>query len=240
MNDANIFIPAQNRGSTELNWLKSYHSFSFGDYYNPNQMGFRTLRVINDDFIAPGGEFQTHPHRNMEIISVVLSGQIQHKDSLGNSCILRAGEVQAMTAGKGIFHSEANPSMTEALHLLQIWITPNRTGLTPGYRQQHFPIETRKNSLLKVVSGSGDQSLESTPLAINQDANLYLLNLEKLHRVEHPVAESRGIWIQVASGRISISGRELTTGDGLGLNNCRKLELTGVDDNSEVLVFDLA
>ena len=168
-------LPSDKRGRTQIDWLDSRHSFSFGDYYDPNNMGFRSLRVINDDVIEAGRGFGTHPHRNMEIISIVLKGAIEHRDSLGHGEVLKPGEVQVMTAGKGIAHSEFNPSKTEPLHLLQVWIQPKVTGLAPSYAQKPYPIAERKNTLRRVA---GRKGVEDGAIGINQDADLFLLNLD--------------------------------------------------------------
>jgi hypothetical protein len=193
---------AKDRGHADHGWLDSFHTFSFADYYDPRQMGFRALRVINEDRVAAGMGFGTHPHRDMEIVSYVLSGAIQHRDSLGNGEVLRPGEVQRMTAGTGVTHSEFNPSKSEPLHFFQIWIQPNRRGLTPGYEQKPFPAEERRGKLRLVVDPDGHDGA----LRIHQDARIYASLLQAGESVAHPLAAGRGAWVQVARGALEIDG----------------------------------
>ncbi|HLJ65312.1 MAG TPA: pirin family protein, partial [Stellaceae bacterium] len=189
--------PGEERGPTRIDWLDSRHSFSFADYYDPAHMGFRALRVINEDRVAPGAGFPTHGHRDMEIISYVLEGALEHKDSIGTGSVIRPGDVQRMSAGTGILHSEYNHSKKEAVHFLQIWIVPDRAGLTPGYEQRAFPPEERRGRLRLVASRRG--GLEGG-VTLHQDANLYASLLGPGQQVEHALAPDRYAWIQLARG----------------------------------------
>lgn len=241
MSSPKIVIRANDRGRTDIDWLQSWHTFSFGNYYDPERMGFRTLRVINDDIVAPGRGFDTHPHRDMEIISIVLSGAIEHRDSMGHREILKPGEVQVMTAGKGIAHSEFNPSATEALHLLQIWIKPRSSHLPPAYAQRSFPVSERKNRFCRVagrVAGGASKDSDNT-LLINQDADLYLVNLNHDSLVSQAVATGRGVWIHVATGSADVNGVQLAAGDAAGFESIDSLTLEGRAPESEILVFEL-
>ncbi|NBV41677.1 pirin family protein, partial [bacterium] len=184
------------RGYADHGWLKSYHTFSFASYYDPRQIHFRQLRVINEDFIAPSSGFPAHGHDNMEIITYVVSGAVEHKDSMGNSLIIPAGEVQAMSAGSGITHSEFNPSDSEPLHLLQIWVFPQTDHVQPRYRQQAFSRESKLNQLRRIVSPDGSDS----SLAIHQDMTLYASILESGYQIDFPIAPKRHVWIQLISG----------------------------------------
>lgn len=224
------------RGRTELNWLKSWHTFSFGEFYDPSHMGFRALRVINDDRIAPGAGFGMHGHRDMEIITVVLSGALEHRDSLGNCETLRPGEVQVMTAGQGIRHSEVNPSSSEPCHLLQIWIEPTERSLAPHYEQKHLDLHKHTNGLVLAVGGSKDRS---APLSINQDARLFLGRLASGAETTLFFGSGRSVWIHVATGSVSLDGMTLTSGDSCSVEGGESVVLTGVDD-SFFLIFDLA
>ncbi len=228
--------PADKRGHTQTDWLDSRHTFSFGQYYDPRFMAFSDLRVINDDVVAPSGGFGTHPHDNMEIVSVVLSGQLEHKDSLGSGSVIIPGEVQAMTAGTGIHHSEFNPSDKEPVHFLQIWIMPNMQGLEPSYRQQKFAPEKMNNKLCLLVSPDGaDESLK-----IYQDAKIYQTHLTAGKTIEYEVKNKRAVWIQMASGSVDVSGNLLVGGDGLAVyEEERPLIIKGIDEVSNLLLFDL-
>lgn len=226
---------ADDRGITDWGWLESRHTFSFGEYRDPNHVHFRTLRVINDDKIAPGGGFPMHPHRDMEIVTVVLAGALEHKDSLGNGSVIRAGDVQRMTAGTGILHSEFNPSEDKPVHLLQIWILPEERGLTPGYEQTAFPNTDRHGRLMLVASSDGRDG----SVTINQDANLYVTHLTSGESVRQAVAPGRNMWIQVATGSVTLNGTLLSEGDGAAVTDEHTLQLTGAPE-SEVIVFDLA
>ena len=227
--------PAAERGHTDFGWLNSWHTFSFGDYMDYDHMGFHSLRVINDDKVAPGGGFPTHPHRDMEIITWVLSGALEHKDSLGTGSVIRPGDLQRMTAGTGILHSEFNGSKTEPVHLLQIWIYPEKRGLTPGYDQRSFPAADRQGQLKLVASRDGRDG----SVSVHTDASLYVAALGPGQAVKHPLAPGRAAWVQVATGSVRLNGKELVAGDGAAVENEAVLELVGVRDG-ETLVFDLA
>jgi redox-sensitive bicupin YhaK (pirin superfamily) len=226
--------PAAERGRTDFGWLDSFHSFSFGDYRDPEWMGFHSLRVINDDRVAGGGGFPTHPHRDMEIITVVFDGALEHKDSLGTGSVIRAGDVQRMTAGTGILHSEFNASKTEPVHLLQIWIFPEARGLKPGYEQKSFPADARKGQLKLVASRDGRDG----SVSFKQDASLYLAALDAGQKATHTLAPGRAAWVQVATGSVTVNGKTLTAGDGAAVTDETNLELVGVE-TGETLVFDL-
>ncbi|MGH7951287.1 MAG: pirin family protein [Limisphaerales bacterium] len=226
-------LKANERGHASRGWLDSYHTFSFADYYNPEQMGYRSLRVINDDLVMPGMGFGTHPHRDMEIISYVLSGAIQHKDSMGNGRVIRAGEFQYMAAGTGVQHSEFNPSKTEPLRLLQIWIQPDEKGVKPRYAERNLAkAETGKLHLVASKTGR-DGSME-----IHQDADLLFGKLEAGQSVSHSLAKNRHAWIHVAEGEVSINGKKLSGGDAAAVSEETKLEISA-SKPSQVLLFDL-
>lgn len=223
------------RGHLNFGWLDTFHTFSFGDYQDPRHMGFRSLRVINDDRVAPAMGFDTHPHKDMEIITYVLEGALAHRDSLGSEGVIKPGEVQVMTAGKGIRHSEFNGSKTQQVHLLQIWIRPAAAGLPPAYAQKEFPREKRLNRLQAVASpDERDGSLK-----INQDAVVYATILEKGKSVEHTLAAGRHAWVQVGKGEVEVNGVKLGTGDGVSVSEEKALKIVGSGE-SELLVFDLA
>ncbi len=224
---------ANERGHAEHGWLDSYHTFSFADYYDPEWMGFRSLRVINDDLVMPGMGFGTHPHRDMEIITYVLSGALEHKDSMGNGRVIRPGEVQYMSAGTGIRHSEFNPSRDEAVHLLQIWIQPDSKGLTPRYAEKSL-ARAAKGRLNLVASKSGRDG----SLSINQEADLYLAKLEAGHEVSHQLKAGRHAWVHVAEGEVKVNGDTLKDGDAMGLSDQAEISLVGAKP-SQVLLFDL-
>ncbi len=227
--------PAASRGRTDIDWLDSWHTFSFGDYHDPQWRGFRSLRVINDDRIAPGGGFDTHPHRDMEIITWVLSGALEHRDSLGNGSVIRPGDMQRMTAGTGILHSEFNPSETEPVHLLQIWLFPDRKGLAPGYEQRAFSPAELQNAFRLVASRDGRDG----SVTIHQDADVYAATLGGGRSLRHELSPGRHAWLQVASGNVVVNGRELEAGDGAAASDERFLEIDA-RDASEVVLFDLA
>lgn len=222
------------RGQSKWSWLDSRHSFSFNRYYDPEHMGFRTLRVINDDFIGGGGKFGMHPHENMEILTWVLSGSIVHEDSTGAKGETRPGEIQRMTAGTGIFHSEANGSETEDMRLLQIWIHPEKQGLEPGYEQKAFAPEDLENRLRVIAS----RDARDGSVTIHQDAVTLAGRLTAGARVEYPITEGRGIWLQVAGGSVVANGEQLVDGDAIALEAESRLEIEALE-NAEVLVFDL-
>lgn len=222
------------RGASRTGWLESRHTFSFADYRDPEQMGFRSLRVINEDRVVPGAGFPTHGHRDMDIISYVLEGTLEHKDSLGNGARIQPGDVQRMSAGTGITHSEFNPSKTEPVHFLQIWIIPNRTGLAPSYEQKEFPIDERRGKLRLVADPGG----RSGAVTLHQDARLFLANLTSGEKVAHTVERGRGIWLQVARGIVAFNGTEMREGDGAAAENETRVEVEA-DTEAEVLLFDL-
>lgn len=224
---------AEDRGASRLDWLESYHSFSFADYYDPAHMGFRSLRVINDDVIAAGGGFGTHAHRDMEIITYVLEGELEHKDSLGTGSIIRPGDVQKMSAGTGIRHSEFNHSSNSPVHLLQIWIVPERAGIAPGYQQLNFSRESKLGKLLLVAANEDRDDL----IRIYQDAKMYVSVLEGSQSVRHEVAAGRHAWVQVARGAVSVNGKPLKAGDAAAVSG-EAVEIAA-SPGGEVLVFDL-
>jgi hypothetical protein len=222
------------RGIADHGWLKSHHSFSFGQYYDPDHMGFRSLRVINDDKIAPGGGFPMHPHRDMEIFSYIASGAISHEDTMGNKRTLKPGEIQLMSTGKGIKHSEYNPSREEELHLVQIWLTPNELGLTPSYTEwQPSEAQVSEKKVL-VISPDGRDSSAT----IHQDAYVYRVNLSAGEEISHQLAEGRGMWIQVIKGTVQLEDTELQTGDALSTESAELYTLKAQED-VEFLLFDL-
>jgi redox-sensitive bicupin YhaK (pirin superfamily) len=226
---------AEDRGQFDHGWLDTRHTFSFADYHDPRFMGFRTLRVINEDRVQPGQGFGTHPHRDMEIISYVLEGALAHEDSMGNGSAIRAGDVQRMTAGTGVLHSEFNHSKDEVVHFLQVWIRPDRQGLKPGYEQKSFPAEEKRGRLRLVVSPDGRDG----SVAIHQDARLYVTLLGPGEEVAHPLAAGRHAWVQVARGEVDLGGERLRAGDGAAVSGEAGVALRGRSE-AEVLVFDLA
>lgn len=225
----------EDRGHADFGWLDSRHSFSFGHYHDPAHMGFGALRVINEDRVAPGGGFDTHGHADMEIVSYVLEGALEHRDSIGTGSTIRPGEVQRMTAGTGIRHSEFNASQTEPVHFLQIWIVPERRGLEPGYEQKALPAGGEGGPLMLVGSRDG----RDDSVTIHQDVDLWRALLADGERTAFEVLESRRVWLQVARGTLTAGGETLYTGDGLGIVTPGLLELAATDD-AEVLLFDLA
>jgi redox-sensitive bicupin YhaK (pirin superfamily) len=226
---------SDDRGRADHGWLDSRHTFSFADYHDPHYMGFRSLRVINEDKVRPGQGFGTHPHRDMEILSYVIEGALEHKDNMGTSSVIRPGEVQRMTAGTGVLHSEYNPSRTEPVHFLQIWVLPEKKGLKPGYEQKKFEDSERRNQLRLVAS----PNRRDGSLAIHQDTELYTTLLDSGKTVVHPLAPERHAWVQVARGAVSLNGRPLHAGDGAAVSRELSVELTASAD-AEVLLFDLA
>ena len=226
---------AEKRGHFDFRWLNTFHTFSFGDYYDPSFMGFRSLRVINEDFVHPGRGFPTHGHRDMEIITYILAGALEHRDSMGNGSIIRPGDVQRMTAGTGVTHSEANPSREAAVHLLQIWILPARQGLEPGYEQKVFTEEQKRGRLCLIASEDGRED----SVTIHQDASVYASVLSQDHEVVHQLKSGRHAWLQIARGAVVLNGEALNQGDGAAISAEEKLVLTGRED-SEVMLFDLA
>ena len=222
------------RGVTRLDWLDSRHTFSFGDYYDPMQMGFRSLRVINDDRVAPSGGFGTHGHRDMEILTYVLAGSLEHRDSLGTGSVLRRGDVQRMSAGTGIRHSEFNPSKTEPVHFLQSWLIPEENRLQPEYEQKHFSDEDKRSRLRLMVSPNGRDG----SLAIHQDAEVYAAIVMPGERLSHRLRSGRHTWLQVAGGAVTLNGHKLKAGDGAAVSDEPLVEFTGTEA-AEVLLFDL-
>ena len=227
---------AAERGTANFGWLDSRHTFSFGDYHDPEQMGFGALRVINEDRVSPGQGFGTHGHRDMEIISYVLEGALEHKDSIGTGSVIRPGDVQIMSAGTGIRHSEFNHSKTEPVHFLQIWVVPDRQGIAPRYEQKTFPDADKRGRLRLVGSSDGRDG----SVVIHQDAKIYASLLAKDAQVEHALAPGRHAWLQVARGAVTLNGQPLGEGDGAAVSDEQKLAIKGAADDSEVLLFDLA
>jgi len=226
---------AGDRGHTDWGWLDSRHTFSFGDYHDPSHMGFRSLRVINDDRVTAGDGFGTHGHSDMEILSYVLEGGLAHKDSMGTGSIIRPGEIQMMRAGTGVTHSEYNASTTDPVHFLQIWIVPDRRGLTPAYGQKPIDRDAARRGFALLASKNGrDESLR-----ISQDVDLWLTLLEAGERRELPLRPARHAWVQVARGSVELNGTALAEGDGAALSGGETLALVG-RDSAEVLLFDLA
>jgi redox-sensitive bicupin YhaK (pirin superfamily) len=225
---------AAERGNTRSGWLDGRHSFSFNRYYDPDWMGFRTLRVINDDIVQPSGGFGTHPHQDMEIVTWVLDGVVKHRDSTGSEGEIRPGEAQRMSAGTGIYHSEFNGSATDRVRLLQIWIEPAEAGMTPSYEQKEFPEQERRNRLRVIASQDGRED----SVTIGQDAALYDGVLEAGVTVEHPIAAGRSAWVQVAKGKVAVNGLALEEGDGAALSGESSVRILA-GEQSEVLVFDL-
>lgn len=222
------------RGAFDHGWLDTKHTFSFADYHDPDFMGFRSLRVINEDVVAPGRGFGTHPHRDMEIITYVLEGSLRHRDNMGNGSVIRPGDVQRMSAGTGVLHSEANASETELVHLLQIWILPDRRGIAPGYEEKHFDRDQLRNRFRLVASPDG----AGGSVTIHQDARLFAAILDG-DRVARDIDPERYGWLQVARGSVSLNGIELGQGDGVSFHGESRLELNSLS-GAEVLLFDLA
>lgn len=228
--------PAAERGRTRFDWLDSRHTFSFGDYHDRAHMGFRTLRVINDDTVEPGTGFGLHGHRDMEILTWILEGALEHQDSTGASGVIRPGDIQRMSAGTGIRHSESNASGTGRVHFLQIWVLPEKTGLRPGYEQMAIPEEERRNRLRILASRDG----RAGSVTLHQDAAVYAALLDPGRPVEHAFAAGRAAWIHVARGAVLLDGRRLEAGDGAAIEDERAITIEGAAAPGEVLVFDLA
>jgi redox-sensitive bicupin YhaK (pirin superfamily) len=223
------------RGGGDYGWLNTKHTFSFSDYWDQRWMGFRSLRVINEDYVAPASGFPTHPHNDMEIITYILEGQLEHKDSLGTGSVILPGDGQRMTAGRGIRHSEYNPSKSEQVHLYQIWILPEKKGLEPSYEQRTFPTEEKQGKLRLIASPDAKDG----SVKINQDARLFVTLLKPGEEVAHTFSKGRHGWLQVAKGGVELNGQKLEQGDGAAISDEEKLTITGTKD-SEVLLFDLA
>jgi redox-sensitive bicupin YhaK (pirin superfamily) len=226
---------AEDRGTSRIGWLDSHHTFSFSDYHDPRHMGFRSLRVINDDRVAPGEGFGTHGHRDMEIITYVLDGALAHSDSIGTGSVIRPGDVQKMSAGSGIRHSEFNHSRTDPVHFLQIWIIPDRAGVQPGYQQLNFPREAKVGKLVLVASNEKREDI----IHIQQDARMYVSVLESSEqKVVHTLEAGRHAWIHVATGSVVVNGKTLKAGDGAAIAEEAKIEISGAP-SGEVILFDL-
>jgi quercetin 2,3-dioxygenase len=226
---------SKDRGHFNHGWLDTYHTFSFDQYYDPAHMHFRSLRVINEDRVAAAHGFPTHSHRDMEIITYILSGELQHRDNMGNGSVSRPGDVQRMTAGTGVAHSEFNPSRTEACHLLQIWIMPSARDLAPSYEQKFFSEEERTNKLCLIASNIADDGT----VVINQDARVYSSLLEAGQSVTHAPGDGRSVWFQLARGSVDVDGEKLNAGDGAAISKQTSLTIAA-DRDSEFLLFDLA
>jgi quercetin 2,3-dioxygenase len=224
--------PSEDRGRNEMSWLNTKFTFSFAEYYDPDHTQFGALRVLNEDIVAPGKGFGMHAHNDMEILTWVLDGALQHRDSMGNSGVIRPGELQHMTAGTGVMHSEFNASSTDPVHLLQIWILPERRGLKPEYEQLRFSDADLRNKFALVAG-------PAAPLTIRQDANLYIARLDESAKAEYPIARGRHAWVQVARGSVLVNGKELVAGDGAAVSNEAAVRVEA-KQASEVLLFDLA
>lgn len=226
--------PSSQRGHADHGWLDSYHSFSFADYHDPRHRGFSSLRVINEDRVAPGRGFSSHPHRDMEIISYVLEGELGHQDNMGNGSVIRPGDIQLMSAGSGVIHSEQNHSEKMPVHFLQIWIQPRQLGLTPGYEQKYFPVEKKRGRMCLLASPEGREG----SVSIHQDACFYATLLEAGEEVVHQASPDRHLWIQVVRGSIRANGTLLQQGDGAAVSDESEVTLLG-QNAAEVLLFDL-
>ena len=227
--------PAEERGQARLGWLDSRHSFSFGHYYDPQHMGFGPLRVINEDRVSPGGGFDTHGHRDMEIISYVLEGALEHQDSLGTGSVIQPGDVQRMSAGTGVRHSEFNHSNEQPVHFLQIWLLPEREGLKPSYEQKHFSASEKAGRLRLIVSPDGRDG----SLTIHQDTSIYAAVLKEGEQVTRKLDLGRKAWVQVVRGSLDLNGQWVRAGDGAALTDAAVLTLAAHSDDTEFLLFDL-
>jgi redox-sensitive bicupin YhaK (pirin superfamily) len=229
-----IVRKSQDRGYADHGWLKTHHTFSFASYFDPEHTKFRSLRVINEDWIESGQGFGTHPHENMEIITYLIDGELEHKDNMGNGSVIHRGELQRMSAGTGITHSEFNPG-TKPTHLLQIWITPERADIEPSYEQHDFTGKRKANALTLMASQTGAKE----SLTIHQDVSIYGGLLDKGRQVEHPLAYDRHAWVQVVSGKLIVNGTDIESGDGAAIDEEQLITIAAVE-NSEFLLFDLA
>jgi quercetin 2,3-dioxygenase len=227
--------PAQDRGIANFGWLDSRHTFSFGEYHDPNHMGFADLRVINEDKVAPEKGFPTHGHRDMEIVTYVLEGALEHKDSIGTGSVIRPGDVQRMSAGTGIQHSEYNASNSEPVHLLQIWILPEQKGIEPGYEQKNFAVAEKQGKLKLVGSRNGRDG----SITIHQDIDLYAAALSEGDSVSYPFTPNRVGWLQVARGEVQLNDQTLSAGDGVAIAQESLITLQGIAQNAEILLFDM-
>lgn len=226
---------SEERGRTSLGWLDSRHTFSFGEYYDPAHMGFGPLRVINEDRVRPEAGFGTHSHGDMEIVSYVIEGAMEHKDSLGTGSVIRPGDVQRMSAGSGIQHSEFNPDRIRPVHFLQIWIEPEQDGLAPSYEQKTFSEADRRGQLRLILS----RDRRAGSLRIHRDAAIYTALLQSEERIEHALRASRRAWLQVASGKVELNGHELRAGDGAGITLEHELAIRSLSPRAEILLLDL-
>ena len=226
---------AKERGHFDHGWLDTYHTFSFDQYHDPAHMHFHSLRVINEDSVAAAHGFPTHSHRDMEIITYILAGALEHRDSMGNGSVIRPGDVQRMTAGTGVSHSEFNPSPSEPCHLLQIWIMPNARNLTPGYEQKFFADDERQGKLRLIASPAGAEGAVS----INQDARVYASLLDAGQSLNHVIDQNRSAWLQLARGSVAVNDAQLSAGDGAAITKESRVEISAAED-SEFLLFDLA
>ena len=227
--------PGSERGHFDHGWLDTYHTFSFASYHDPRHMGFRSLRVINEDRVQPAEGFGTHAHRDMEILTWVLEGALEHKDSMGNGSVIRPGDIQRMSAGTGVTHSEFNPSRKELVHLLQIWLLPSQRGLTPSYEEKRFETESRRGVLRLIAARDGRDGA----VAIHQDADLWTALLEPTDAVRHPLPAGRHAWLHVARGKVTANGTKLEAGDGAAFSSEPSVEVKATD-HAEVLLFDLS
>ncbi len=227
---------SEERGHNDWGWLKTYYTFSFANYYDPDYMGYSKLRVLNEDRVEGGRGFDAHPHKDMEIITYVLEGALVHKDSMGNSSIISAGDLQKMTAGKGVLHSEYNASDTDLLHFLQIWILPNETGLKPGYEQVSIDKENIEGGITLVASGNTGRN--QNIITLNQDTDLYLGIINNGENISKQFAKERKIWLQLISGKILLSGNHLEAGDGASIENEGEINITA-GEKSEFLIFNM-
>lgn len=223
--------PSEERGHNKLNWLDTHFTFSFDQYYDPEHMQFRSLRVLNEDIVAAGKGFGMHPHRDMEILTWILEGSLEHRDSMGTGAVIRPSELQHMSAGTGILHSEFNPSPKDPTHLLQIWITPERNGLKPEYEQLAFPDKDLRGKFLHVAG-------PNAPVTIHQDADLYIARLAEGEETAHSLKSNRHAWVQIARGDVTVNGRELKAGDGAAISKEEEVRVRAKGP-SEVLLFDL-
>ena len=228
--------PKDERGVANFGWLDSRHTFSFGHYYDPQHMGFASLRVINEDKVIPAKGFGTHGHQDMEIISYVLSGELAHRDSIGNGSVIRPGDVQRMSAGTGVRHSEYNASDLNPVHFLQIWIMPDQRGLQPSYEEKHFDRNSRQGKL-KLI---GSQDGRDNSVTIHQDVNLYLASLAKSDRLTYQIDANRAVWLQVTKGEVKLNQKLLQAGDGAAIIDEAELAIAGNNADSEILLFDMA
>jgi quercetin 2,3-dioxygenase len=226
---------SEERGHADHGWLDSYHSFSFADYYDPEHVAFGALRVINEDRVQPGRGFGTHGHRDMEIVSYVLSGALEHKDNIGTGSVIRPGDVQRMSAGTGVLHSEFNPSSTEETHFLQIWLMPKFTGLRPGYEQKHFSDDEKRGRLALIASADGREG----SVTVNQDVSLYAGVFDGDEQASLDIAAGRRVYVHAVRGSVKVNGTPLDAGDALKMTDVRKVTVDGGQE-AEVLVFDLA